>query len=87
MKSVNKKYVEKYETEMITAVYHQYVRNLPMSVLREFERIAEEESGSPVKTNLGCGACILKLIKQVGKIYFKDYPERIPEKKKEKKEE
>lgn len=79
MKSSNKKYVEKYRTEMITATFHQYVRNLPISVLREFERIAEEESGKTVKTNFGCSHCVLKLVKQVGKIYFKDYPDEIPE--------
>ena len=79
MKKSNSKYLKDYEADLITALYHNYTRLLPTSVLREMERIYEEEKGTTLITNYGCSACILKLVKQCARMYFKDDPERIPE--------
>lgn len=79
MKTKNKTYIEKYKSDLITAYFHKYVKNLPTSVLREMERIVEEETGKTMNTNFGCSACVLKLVKEMGRVYFTDYQDEIPE--------
>lgn len=79
MKQKNSKYLEKYEADLITARYHQYTRQLPLSVLQEFNRIYEEESGQALNTNFGCGQCILNLVKHCASLYFTEFPQQVPE--------
>lgn len=83
MKASNKKYCAKYRDEMITALFFQYVRNLPKSTLIEFDRIYTEETGDTLDTNFSCGHCILYLVGKVGKVYFTDYPDELTTEQKE----
>lgn len=79
MKNNNTKYLKTYETDMITALFHSYTRQLPQSTLIEIDRIYTEETGKTLKTNFSCSGCILKLIKEVGKLYFKENIDRLPD--------
>lgn len=75
----NIKYLEKYEADLITGLFYDYTRQLPTSVLMDMDKIYTEESGKSLNTNFGCSACILKLIKQCARMYFKECPDRVPE--------
>ena len=84
MKNNNTKYLKTYETDMITALFHSYTRQLPQSTLIEMDRIYTEETGKSLKTNFSCSGCILKLIKEVGKLYFKENIDCLPDDLKDK---
>lgn len=79
MKKFNEKYLKEYEADMITSLFHSYSRQIPTSALMEIDRIYTEETGNVLSTNFSCSNCILKLLKRVGVVYFKAYPERLPE--------
>ena len=84
MKKQNIKYLKDYETDMITSLFHSYTRQLPQSTLIEMDRIYTEETGKSLSTNFSCSSCILKLIKAVGKLYFKENIDRLPDDLKDK---
>lgn len=84
MKNNNTKYLKTYETDMITSLFHSYTRQLPQSTLIEMDRIYTEETGKTLKINYTCSSCILKLIKEVGKLYFKENIDRLPDDLKDK---
>lgn len=79
MKNKNIKYLKDYETDMITALFHSYTRQIPTSILMNIDRIYTEETGKTLKTNFSCSGCILKLMKEVGKLYFKENIDRLPD--------
>jgi hypothetical protein len=79
MKKNNIKYLAKYEADLITGLFYDYVRQLPTSVLMDFDKLYTEESGKTLNTNFSCSACILKLVKQCSRLYFKELPDRVPE--------
>ena len=79
MKTKNTKYLKDYETDMITALFHSYTRQIPTATLMEIDRIYAEETGKSLRTNFSCSGCILKLMKAVGKLYFKENIDRLPD--------
>lgn len=85
MKEENKKYLEKFRDDLVTALFYDYSRQIPRQDLIEFERIEYEESGKVQNNNLTCSYCVLRLIKRLAKIYFKDYPDEVPDNQKDKK--
>lgn len=84
MKKQNIKYLKNYEADMITALFHSYTRQIPQSTLIEMDRIYTEETGKTLRTNYSCSACILKLMKETGKIYFKENIDNLPDDLKDK---
>ena len=84
MKNKNIKYLKDYETDMITALFHSYTRQIPTATLMEIDRIYTEETGKSLKTNYSCTGCILKLLKNTAKIYFKENIDRLPDDLKDK---
>ena len=84
MKKQNIKYLKEYEQDMITSLFHSYTRQIPQSTLIEMDRIYTEETGKTLKTNFSCSGCILKLMKSVGKLYFKENIDRLPDDLKDK---
>ena len=84
MKKGNIKYLKDYETDMITALFHSYTRQLPQSTLIEMDRIYTEETGKTLRTNFSCSSCILKLMRSIGKLYFKENIDRLPDDLKDK---
>ena len=84
MKKQNIKYLKDYETDMITALFHSYTRQIPTATLMEIDRIYTEETGKSLKTNYSCTGCILKLLKNTAKIYFKESIDRLPDDLKDK---
>lgn len=79
MKKGNVKYLKDYEADMITSLFHSYCRQLPSSTLMEIDRIFTEETGRLLKTNFSCSNCTLKLLKEMGKVYFRENIDRLPE--------
>ena len=51
MKNRNIKYLKDYETDMITALFHSYTRQIPTATLMEIERVYTEETGKTLNTN------------------------------------
>lgn len=84
MKKQNIKYLKEYETDMITSLFHSYCRQIPTAVLMEIDRIYTEETGKTLRTNFSCSGCILKLMKEVGKLYFKENIDSLPDDLKDK---
>lgn len=84
MKTKNTKYLMTYEADMITALFYDYTRQLPQSTLIEIDRIYTEETGKILRTNYSCTTCILKLLKNIAKIYFSENTEKLPDDLKEK---
>ena len=84
MKKGNVKYLKDYEADMITALFHSYCRQLPSSTLMEIDRIFTEETGRVLKTNFSCSNCTLKLLKEMGKVYFKNNLDNLDDDLKEK---
>lgn len=79
MKDNNLEFLKTYEPEMITSFWYGYSRNLPVSILKEMDRIYEEETGKELNTNYSCGNCILRLLSGCSRLYFKELPDRVPE--------
>ena len=84
MKKQNIKYLKDYETDMITAVFHSYTRQIPTATLMEIDRIYTEETGKSLRTNFSCSGCILKLMRSIGKLYFKENIDCLPDDLKDK---
>ena len=84
MKKQNIKYLKEYEQDMITSLFHSYTRQIPTAVLMEIDRIYTEETGKSLRINYTCSSCILKLMKSVGKLYFKDNIDNLPDDLKDK---
>lgn len=84
MKKSNVKYLKQYETDMITSLLHSYCRQIPTVTLMEIDRIYTEETGKILKTNYSCSNCILKLMKAIGKVYFKENIDCLPDDLKDK---
>lgn len=84
MKKSNSKFLKDYEADMITALFHSYTRQIPSSTLIEIDRIYTEETGKTLKTNFSCSNCILKLMKAIGKVYFKENIDNLPDDLKDK---
>lgn len=84
MRTNNTKYLKVYEADMITALFYDYTRQLPQSTLIEIDRIYTEETGKILRTNYSCTSCILKLLKNIAKIYFGENTDKLPDDLKEK---
>ena len=84
MKKQNIKYLKEYEQDMITSLFHSYTRQIPTATLMDIDRIYTEETGKTLRTNFSCSSCILKLMKSVGKLYFKENIDRLPDDLKDK---
>lgn len=80
MKKSNEEYLKKYEQDLITALFYSYSRPIPTSALMEIESIITQENVNMPSINYSCSSCILKLLRMAAKVYFKEFPERVPEK-------
>lgn len=71
MKVQNRNKLRPYESNLRTAYYNDYSRNLPTSVLNMMEQIAYDEIPNwNIRTNMSCSHCVLRLLKTVAKLYF-----------------
>ena len=73
MKKITKKQratLKKYELNMQTALYSNYVRAMSAKAVDEVRVVYEEIIGKPYRVTNTCGACVLDLLKRVGQIYF-----------------
>ena len=84
MKKSNVKYLKNFEADMITSLFHRYCRQIPTVTLMEIDRIYTEETGKTLSTNFTCSNCIMKLMKAIGKVYFKENIDNLPDDLKEK---
>lgn len=85
MKESSETYLREYEQDMITSLFFSYSRPIPATALKEIWGILMDEGQSPESVNYGCSSCILRLLKSAGRFYFRTFPERVPEKYKDRK--
>lgn len=85
MKEESEKYLKDYESEMITSLFFNYSRPIPTQNLKEIWGILSDEGKDPGNINYGCSGCILKLMRMAARFYFKTFPDRIPEKYRDRK--
>lgn len=84
MKKNNSKFLKDYEADLITALFYQYCRQIPTSTLMEIDRIYTEETGKTLKTNYSCSHCVLRLMRQMAIVYFKEFTDNLQDDLKEK---
>lgn len=84
MKKQNAKYLQSYEHEMLTSLFADYSRPITHRALIDLDSIYTEETGKNLHTNYSCSSCILRLLRELAKVYFSEYPDRLPEDKKSK---
>ncbi len=65
------------ESYFQTMVYADYKRNTPRALDEKVHQIYIEATGSPFNINYSCSACIGKLYKLVGKLYFEDLEKKV----------
>ena len=71
MKAANKNKLKPFESNLRTAYYNDYSRNLPTSALNTIEQVVFDEiPGWNKRTNMSCSHCVLRLLKAAGKLYF-----------------
>ena len=71
MKAVNRNKLRPFETNLRTALYQDYSRNLPTSALNTIEQVVFDEIPNwNIRTNMSCSHCVLRLLKAAGKLYF-----------------
>lgn len=64
------KYLETYERNFITAINHNYTRNMVGSVLDTMLEIYERETGKKYKLCKSCTSSVIQFLKVIGKIYL-----------------
>lgn len=69
--------LSKYETNMRTALYSGYARNPGSEAIDMMQAAYNRVAKVNIKTNKGCGTCILHLLQDCGRIYFQDKEERL----------
>lgn len=64
--------LQSYEKYFRTAVYHGYSRNPGGEAIKRMDMVYQEVSGVNLRTNQGCNTCIMRLLRDLGRLYF-DY--------------
>jgi hypothetical protein len=67
----------KYESYFTDAVNANWCRYPGRAALEEVHKILHDATGDNRRPNFTCGPCLLSLMKDTGKKYFKDKAERI----------
>lgn len=67
--------LSKYETNMRTALYSGYASNPGSEAIDMMQAAYNRVAKVNIKTNKGCGTCILHLLQDCGRIYFQDKKE------------
>lgn len=77
MKKENKEVFERHITQLKTAYYEDWSRNVTLGELEALKNAYEEESGVVYQGNpsLSCGHCQLSLLQTIGRWYFNRKPE------------
>lgn len=68
--------LSKYETQLRTAVKSRWARFPGTASLVEIHRIQEDVYGRKTSLNTSCSSCVLRLLTEMGNIYFADKEER-----------
>lgn len=66
--------LKKYEDFLETAYYHGYITGLTMQAKIELESVYSKYFTE--KLSIGCNACIIKMCKSLGNLYFNKKGER-----------
>lgn len=68
--------LSKYETQLRTAVKARWARFPGTAALHEIHRIQFEVTKRKTALNTSCSTCVLRLLTEVGTVYFADKAER-----------
>ena len=66
-----------YEEHFTTAIKGKWYRNLPRTAIDLIHSIRFQVTGYNQRMNKSCSHCILRLLQDMGAIYFEDKQERI----------
>lgn len=77
MKETNFEFLKGFQPNFNSAIYADYSRNIPTDKLTKLEDIVKEEKLNiqPI-SNKSCAHCILRFLKDLGKVYFKALEEQ-----------
>lgn len=70
MKATYKNIFSKYEDRFRTAIDSDYVRNIGSKDFKELVDTYRDATGHTLESNPGCGACVLRVFKVIGRWYF-----------------
>lgn len=70
------KSLEPYQEHFKTAIKAQWARHPGTSALDLMQTILSRVTGVKQNINMGCSHCIMRLLKELGTIYFADQQER-----------
>lgn len=68
--------LSQYETQFRTAVKARWARFPGTAALHQIHKIQREVTGRATSLNTSCSTCVLRLLTEMGNIYFKDKEER-----------
>lgn len=70
------KALKPYEKYMRTAVRASWASNPGMQGIETLRHVWEDVTGTRRNMSVSCGACILNLLKDVGRLYFDSLPKK-----------
>lgn len=70
------KSLEPYQEHFKTAIKAQWARHPGTSALDLMQTILSRVTGVKQNINMGCSHCVMRLLKELGTIYFADQQER-----------
>jgi len=72
MKAIYRKLFSNYEDRFRTSIESDYVRNVSSREFKEIIDTYKEATGHSLDNNPGCGACVLRAFKVIGRWYFSE---------------
>lgn len=78
-----------FESYFHSAVYSDYVRNMPSTKLDVIKKAFERATGETIKDKLSCGICQLNFFRRAGKLYYesRDYYAKVDKEEQDAKDE
>jgi len=61
-----------YEDNFRTATEGKWTRRVSIPAQKQIRAIYTEATGERIPFNIGCGSCIVNLLRKAGKLYFED---------------
>lgn len=68
-----------YEHTFKTAIENGYCRNFGSSQYRELNNVYEHLTGNRYRADMGCPHCVLRFIKELGRLYYEAKAQMQPE--------
>lgn len=73
-------FLAQYERNLRTATYSDYTRAMGGAALLRMKAIFDRATGGNYRLHVNCASCVLRFLKDVGAIYFRQLEEKAQEK-------